>query len=358
MTLRVDTARLELLAKQLDDLGEVACLARGYAHRHGDMSWYDRGALHTLMQPHAEVLAVVEGSLTRLDRFFLDSADGMRAAARYYTRTDTAAAERFDRRLPGPVQVGPHEPLIYPTGSLEDPAAALSDPGQLPDDVMHGNIDLAVLAGYLSLTNDLNMIAASVTGVDVLDHVSQLLVGDWQKFGTWAVALTRLADCLDEVDLHLAADARQTHAGWEGTAGDAAAVYFAHAGTAIRAQAATLRDLAAAYRGISFATNLAQRQLNGLIGSLVDRLIIIGIASAAGTALIETGVGAVAGYSIAALQVIAFLEDWALAAAIIQTAVGVITGAAPELLSLTRTLAYAPSTELPTTPYQHPATRS
>lgn len=90
----------------------------------------------------------------------------------------------------------------------------------------------------------------------------------------------------------------------------------------------------------------------------MDRLIIIGIAAAAGTALIETGIGAVAGYSVAALQVIAFLEDWALASAIIQTAVGVITGAAPELLSLTRTLAYAPSAELPTSAYQHPAIRS
>ncbi|MBB5866644.1 hypothetical protein F4553_000023 [Allocatelliglobosispora scoriae] len=52
----------------------------------------------------------------------------MRTGARYYTLTDAAVAERSDRQLPGPVQVGPREPLICPTGSLEDPAVAPTDP--------------------------------------------------------------------------------------------------------------------------------------------------------------------------------------------------------------------------------------
>jgi hypothetical protein len=54
------------------------------------------------------------------------------------------------------------------------------------------------------------------------------------------------------------------------------------------------------YNQAAEATKSLFEVVSGLISDLIDLLIVINVASAAGTALIETGVGAVAGYGVAA----------------------------------------------------------
>jgi hypothetical protein len=63
-----------------------------------------------------------------------------------------------------------------------------------------------------------------------------------------------------------------------------------------------------------------------ILQALADKAILAGIAAAAGTALIETGVGAVAGYGAAALIVLDMLQLINDASVIINTAGSVILG--------------------------------
>jgi hypothetical protein len=66
--------------------------------------------------------------------------------------------------------------------------------------------------------------------------------------------------------------------------------------------------------------------VGGLVKMMIDKAIIIGVSAAAGTALIETGVGAAAGYGIATWQAIELVKKVNDAALKIQTGGTAILG--------------------------------
>ncbi len=87
---------------------------------------------------------------------------------------------------------------------------------------------------------------------------------------------------------------------WRGQAAEAEQEFQLALGLA----AAGLNDACAQYHKLYLQAAAAVKSLfdvtAGLISDLIDLLIITNVAAAAGTALIETGVGAVAGYGVAA----------------------------------------------------------
>lgn len=359
-SLSVSPAALEIMARQLEEFGRDVQVASGYADRYSTMSWYDQGALQAMFVSHDEARASVQSALSQLKTSLMTSADAVADAARYYATTDTAAATAFDEKY-GQHTTSPYAGYghhIYVSGLHPQPTGSLVEPPPIPDDAMHGNLDITSLVSYLSLTNDLNSLISALIGVDVLGRVSQLLLGDWDSFARWAVALENLASFDERLALNLAEDLMPVRESWQGAAGTEAVNYFYRVDLAVGSQAEVLRGLSKTYLGISFAINLATQQLKGLLGALVDKLIIAAVSAAVGTATVETGVGAVIGYGVAIWQIMEALELWNKAVTLIQTASYVITGAVPAVIALTDSLNTSPKTPLPQVPYQHPALRS
>ena len=79
---------------------------------------------------------------------------------------------------------------------------------------------------------------------------------------------------------------------------------------------------------------------------MIDAAIIAGIAAAAGTITAETGVGAIIGYGVAAVEVCELLDMWAQATAAMTNLYSIVQGA---LGIIESQLAFLHSAELPNT---------
>ncbi|MCA2213923.1 hypothetical protein [Jidongwangia harbinensis] len=71
-----------------------------------------------------------------------------------------------------------------------------------------------------------------------------------------------------------------------------------------------LRQMAEEYHAMADAVWSAGEAIGGLLKGMTDAAIIAGIAAAGGTATSWTGVGAVAGYGVAAIEVATILRMW------------------------------------------------
>ena len=95
--------------------------------------------------------------------------------------------------------------------------------------------------------------------------------------------------------------------------------------------------------------------IGGIIKGLIDAAIIAGIAAAAGTVTSATGVGAIVGYGVAAVEVAYMLKLWGQATQLYQHASAAVLAFRS---ALTHRLADLESVKLPTLPggsgYDHP----
>jgi transposase len=97
---------------------------------------------------------------------------------------------------------------------------------------------------------------------------------------------------------------------WDGHAADATYVYFDELAQKIAALDADLTELQGYYQDMGLAINTAVALVKGLLTQLADEALILEIELAAGTALAETGVGMVAMYALAALEIAAIIKTW------------------------------------------------
>ncbi len=344
--------RLETFSIQLEEFARLLPAVDGYLQRQSEMTWYERGALNEVLVAHDRVRQSLHDSYGQLQALLSANSRAIAAAARYYETTDLEAAASFDRMYGIPRSLA--GPAVYFDGLRTDPLSRLHEPPQTPDDAMHGSFDLAMISSYFSISNDLNTLIDQLTGVDILSHLSQLVLGDWDAFGRLAVALHNGALFEMDVSFGLADDLDPLRDGWHGAAADNAMAYFAKLDGTLQEHRDLLERLATAYLGASFSINIATQQLNSMIGSLIDLAIIAAISAAAGTATAETGIGAVAGWGIAIWKIIEFLNLWSKAAAVIQAAVYTLTGLVPVVLEIAQLLGVNTSITLPAV-YQHPA---
>ncbi len=84
--------------------------------------------------------------------------------------------------------------------------------------------------------------------------------------------------------------------------------------------------MASEYHALADAVWSAGEAIGGLIKGMVDAAIIAGIAAAGGTATSWTGVGAVAGYGVAAIEVATILNMWGKATELYQLASAAVLG--------------------------------
>jgi hypothetical protein len=194
----------------------------------------------------------------------------------------------------------------------------------------------------------------AVLGVDPVAHVAEFLTGDWQGVARAASALRNLAAFDDAVVAAVADQVGTMRASWHGNASDAASSYFDGLATAVSDGTPALEKLAHALETVAAGIwNVAEVVKSGL-QTIGDLAFTAAVSSAAGSALVETGIGAVAGYALAAFCIWRMTSTWGEVLDKLSEAT-VIAKALVGLLATTLTrLDAAGDFPLPAAPYDHP----
>lgn len=166
-----------------------------------------------------------------------------------------------------------------------------------------------------------------------LDAVLEQFAGDWEAFFECSQAWDNLAKCVDAMAANIASGNKSLDASWDGNAADSAFVYFDELVNKLDELQKSLGELSTAYEQLSTGMYSAAMALRTLLLMIIDDLVLLAIELAAGTALSWTGVGAVVGYGLAALQIVRLINLWGdltsqLSAAqqIVNVASGVVQG--------------------------------
>jgi hypothetical protein len=140
--------------------------------------------------------------------------------------------------------------------------------------------------------------------------------------------------------------ANSVHAAWQGMAADAAYAHLTGTATAIESLVDPLKQISAQFDTIAHGVWSSAEAITGWVKGMIDAAIIAGIAAAAGTITAETGVGAIIGYGVAAVEVCELLDMWAQATAAMTNLYSIVQGA---LGIIESQLAFLRSAELPNT---------
>jgi hypothetical protein len=209
---------------------------------------------------------------------------------------------------------------------VDDPTDFLKEPGEPDASVSNGFANPLDLFNYVSPSAWINAAIESLTGVDVFGWMTDWVSGDWAAMWKFGDAMANLAECMQQIGINIQQGMLELDNSWDGNAGDAAFKYFSDLAAATSGQQIALRDRQDDYHKAAVGAWELSNQLGNILQALADKAILAGISAAAGTALAETGVGAIIGYGVAALIVVDMLNLINRASVIINTAGTAILG--------------------------------
>ncbi|GAA2679618.1 hypothetical protein [Actinoplanes palleronii] len=177
---------------------------------------------------------------------------------------------------------------------MADPTAALVAPGEPDASAADGFPDPGALFNYLSPTYWINATIERTTGKDVIGYLTASIGGDWGPIYQFGDALISMGECVDRVGVNVQQGMLALDSAWDGNASDAAYNYFTSLSSSVNLLRTKLNELGESYhKAANGAWGLAN-QLGNLLQGLVDNAILAGVIAGGSTALMSTGVGAVA----------------------------------------------------------------
>ena len=231
----------------------------------------------------------------------------------------------------------------------------LVEPAEPDDSITNGFLNPTDVFNYLSPSAWINDVIERVSGVDIFGYATDTLTGEWGSLWKFGDSLQNLAQSLQEIGINIQTAAIKMDTGWDGNAADSANAYFTSLASAVSGQQAALYAAAESYHKAAQGAWMLSGQIGNLLQAIVDKAIIVGIAAAAGTATIESGVGAVVGYGVAALEAVDLLNKVNNASKIINTAGTVIMGSFGAVADFAGQGGDLSAIPLPATPYALPA---
>ena len=302
----VDPGGLNGLYNLLARAADAAYDTLDYTRRQCDLPWNAEGLLMILLGPHEHAYANVTGALARLHELAQDTGTAVNAAQNDYLRTDRAVAARLDavRGVPAP---GPADVPSRPAGfaDVADPARFLTAPAY-PVPIVMWSIN--PLEDLLSPAAWLRQIAIWLFGHDPFEGWAKQFSGDWNAYVHCGAALARAGASVHDIGGNLVAGAAEVGTVWRGDAADREREYQVALGSAATGLQAACTAYSGLYAQAAEVTKSLFDVAGDLIGDLFDLLIVVNAAAAVGTAMVETGIGAIAGYGIAAYYAVQAYE--------------------------------------------------
>jgi hypothetical protein len=161
----------------------------------------------------------------------------------------------------------------------------------VPDDLLSPTQWIETVLGWLG---------AKSVAQEVLDAFG----GRWADLYEFADTLGGLSQFVAEMHEFLSLQVGYLDVLWQGVAANSAQLYFERLLSALDQAAGLLSDAAAIFRRYTEGVDHAATLIAGQLHSFCDAVIFAAVATALGTATIETAVGGVIGYSAAGLALL------------------------------------------------------
>jgi hypothetical protein len=281
-----------------------------YVKRHCDLTFGAEGLLVIFASPHKLVYDRMTQGLQRLAAVTQGAATQINLAQRTYATTDAESASRLDQTYPGAKDptamwssLSSGRPDLWPTA----PRSPFADVAEPTSKLVSPNYATAVemwkinpLADLISPAAWLRQVSVWLFGYDPFEDWTKQLSGDWDAYIHCAAAWRITGNALLDAGRNLVTATGDVPEVWRGRAAEAEQEYQLKLGNAAMALHPTCDQYAELYTKAAEAAKQLFDVVSGLITKLIDVLIVINLASAVGTATIETGVGPVLGYGVAA----------------------------------------------------------
>jgi len=240
---------------------------------------------------------------------------------------------------------------------VAEPVARLSDPAARTEEILGQPFsNPGSVLDWMSPTHIVNEFVSQIVGYDIFAEAAKVFSGDWELVWQCAGAYRNLADAMQDIALNVSHGNVELDACWNGNAGDAAYQYFAGLSAAISAQQMALNQLAASYEKAAEGTYRIADMVANLMKDIFDAALVGVVAASAGTATIETGVGFVTGWGIAAYEAFKIAEAADKAKKLIATASTLISTVVGEIQAASASTGTLTQHPLPGGAYRHPGT--
>lgn len=238
---------------------------------------------------------------------------------------------------------------------LADPTRHLTPPLPQADLAENGFVGQFTLLDYFSPSYWLFELIKELANVDVLGELVSPLAGQWAEVSAYGDAVDKLSRCLDETGADLTRTTELLRPAWEGNAADAAFGYFGAAAQSLAAHCSMLAAVQAEYRGLAREMWRGGEAMKDIVEVMLDQALAAAVFAAIGTATAHSGVGAVAGYGLAALEVVKLLESFHRALLIVHAARATMQACISANEILTAQMTDIRPVPAIAAPYDHPA---
>ncbi|RKR91982.1 hypothetical protein BDK92_6413 [Micromonospora pisi] len=306
----VDPAGLDGLYNVLHRASGDADDTLRYTIQHCELEFDERGWISIFAGSHESAYTRMTEALERLRALTSSAATQINMAQRDYAASDTSAAARLDQDYPGAQDPAAIRGMLatgrtdlWPTterppfSDVAEPARHLVPPNYATSIEMW---QINPLTDLISPAAWLRQVSVWLFGHDPFEGWGSAFSGDWESYVHCAAAWRIVGNTIFDVGRNLTASAAGVPAVWRGQAAEAEQEFQVALGAAAMALRPACDRYADLYLQAAEAVKHFYAVITSLISKLIDVLIIVNLASVVGTATIETGIGAVAGYSVAA----------------------------------------------------------
>ncbi|MGP3981266.1 WXG100-like domain-containing protein [Streptomyces sp. KR80] len=333
--------------------------AKRYCSDHSNIALSNEGLISLCLTTHTATTQQVTAALKASQETVRASGREMENAGTYYRETDKETAAKLDATYPASKRGSTPDSPGAPTSGFPDkvePTSFLTPP-KLPEEFSQGLLldTFNDASDLMSPTYWITEAYNAIFGFNPLDEVIQWFAGDWESFAKCAELWTNLGEACEGVATNLTAGNTTLDATWNGHAADAAQVYFEGLAKLLNESKSTFDSLSTEYGQLAHAAYSSAEAIKGIIGGIIDGLLIVAIEMAAGTLLSWTGVGAAVGYGLAALEIANILRLWGQATAMFAKAQAIVNGGVGVIEALGTTIYHASTTfPAPGGGYNHP----
>jgi hypothetical protein len=329
VTFSVEPAALDGYAGQVGRAGDDATSIQSYLLGYKIGSGWDGLLIEAVGDSYVRSMDTAAGVSGRVATVLRDSQSGLVASAGYYRRTDNSAAAKLDATMLSLCASAPSvleqrwgaNPCGPGFADSREPAGRLKP----VDDVEYSH-PLAVLDN-ISVSEWALKGFDFVLGFNPLEKVSDFFIGDWQAVAKGGKAVGHAAEAFDDLGYNVQGGAIAVHAAWQGMAADTAYARFTGTASGVEGLVGPLKKMSEQFDTIAHGVWSTSEAVTGWVKGMIDAAIIAGIAAAAGTVTVESGVGAIVGYGVAALEVCELLDMWAQATAAMTNLYAIVQGA-------------------------------
>ncbi|HCT81738.1 MAG TPA: hypothetical protein DGT23_35195 [Micromonosporaceae bacterium] len=325
--------------------------------------------LQTLITAHEETTARMSDSIDRGFRAMTGSGTELKRTATYYQATDQKSAADLDSTYPAsarpaidtptpgivdvPGKAGPYE--ANAGTDVEDPSQHTKPPGQ-PQEFTDPLKFFNVVSDFMSPSWWMNQVLNDTIGCNPLEFVVDKLVGDWEGFARCAVVWEHMSKATGAIGENVKCGLTWLAADWQGQAADAAVHYFDYTRQALDSHRDVLHHLHEKYLDVARGVWNAARSLADLLKSILDNVIVAGVAVLAAWWLSWTGVGAGISLAVAALECANIWRLWDAVTGRVSDTQTLIEGFVGFIQSQeAHVLNDVEPTAMPATDYDHPA---